>query len=169
MKMIVMASFLMSMFVAVAVGEAQVPFQNIGVPQQLDAIHLGIVSIAGTLGDFIAPDQSNARFTPPLITHQDRAFVDCSVTNVTSVNQNVQVSLFTLVGLAQTPSLVAQNTLELVPFGGGGAGGNGPGFFLCQFIVVGGSRSAIRASIQSTVFPLEAPAGAFVEAILPAE
>src|SRR5262249_40270426 len=131
------------------------------------------------LGDIIAPDQSNVRFTPPLSVHGNKN-VACLATNVTSVNQVVKVAIFsTTFSVFPFPvtvtTLLAESLIDPLPPGDV----QGFGFFpvppsnhpqvYCRFIVEGGSRSAIRGSIQIIV-PSTLDAGdAFVEASLPAE
>ena len=197
MKMIklhlVMIAFLMSMLMGVTVSEAQ----EQAIPQQLSTISLQVTSIGQALSpikqqistinnnvapfvsllpNIIAPDQSDVRFTPPVTPTAGAHGISCFVTNVSSGDLAVQVTLFST-SLLNVTSVVADGVLIPSPGSVGRLQSNvspvGEAFY-CRFIVgVGvslpGSRTAIRASIQSTLLPTEVGVGASIEAILAAE
>jgi hypothetical protein len=128
MKMIVVASFLMSMFVAVAVCEAQL--SPLTPPQLWNQILSNTISISSVLNDVVAPDQSNARFTPqfsPGFGFGEEHRVVCKVTNVTDVAQTIRVTLFHQVSLLGGTSPVEEVLLDPLPAGGvGGTLGTSP-------------------------------------------
>ncbi len=131
---LVMVAVLMSLLVAGAVSGDTAA----GVPEQL-------ADLQNSVNNISAPDQSNVRFTPPVsVDHLDD--VACEVVNVTSVNQQVQVDQLTFNG-----SVAVTITLDLLPGRASGVGDIPPAGLTaprwCRFIVVNGTRTAIRAAI----------------------
>jgi hypothetical protein len=148
------------MVVAILVGVLAAGAANAagpGLPQGLDGIQQGIADVQNSVDSLIAPDQSNVRSTPPIAVSFPQLVV-CSVANVTGVNQKVQVDQVNFNG-----TVIISTTFDpLQPGQATGLGSLGVQGLTaprwCRFIVIDGSRTAIRAAITVSDTSTSAPA-----------
>lgn len=127
-----------SMFVAAAVNAASPAFEEM-------EFDIGVLQTS--VNNIIAADQSNMRISPPLTVGPGQP-ISCIVANVTSVNQRVRVEqlkwdgsvAFTFTHDPILPGQALPLTLQ------GDQNIIAPRW--CRFVVIGGSRTAIRASIS---------------------
>jgi len=140
-RILVMVAVLMSMLGAAHLRESTAA----GVQQPLEAIQQDITDLQNSVNNISAPDQSNVRFTPPVVVVPPDG-VQCLVVNVTNVNQTVQVDLIRGPGSVIQSQIFPQtapgnfDVIEEIPVSFGAV-------YRCRFTVVNGTRTAIRAVI----------------------
>jgi hypothetical protein len=142
---LVMVAVLLSMLMAAAVSAPSAAPPAATVPHQLQEIQQDITDLQNSVNNISAPDQSNVRFTPPVVVVPPDG-VTCLVVNVTNVNQTVQVDLLRGPGSVIQSGIFPQtapgnfDAIEEIPVSFGAV-------YRCRFTVVNGTRTAIRAVI----------------------